>query len=464
MDGVQIGNLVSTASASFATFSISFTVTASGAHTIAFAGTDASDKTTFIDAVSLTSAGGSTTTALASALNPSTVGANVSLTATLNGNAPTGSVAFTDAGSAIIGCTAVALSGGGNNPTAVCSLSGLSAGTHTIVATYGGDVLNAASSSPALLQVVNSGSLLTSLVNAGFEVPGLGSSYQYSPAGVGLGWSFNNGAGIQGNGSAWGAAAAPEGTQSAFIQGTSTISQALNLNTGSYTLSFQAAQRACCVAPYVQPVKVTIDGVQIGSLVSPTSSSFATFSISFTVAASGAHTIAFAGTDSSDKTTFIDAVTLVASGTSLVNPGFELPTLGSGYQYSPTGSGWSFSGSGIQGNGSAWGAASAPDGTQPAFVQGTGTLAQTVNLNAGTGYTLSFQAAQRVCCVAPYVQPVMVLIDGTQIGSVMSPLSATFTTFSVAFSVSATGPHTITFAGTDASDKTTFIDNVTLSP
>jgi hypothetical protein len=64
------------------------------------------------------------------------------------------------------------------------------------------------------------------------------------------------------------------------------------------------------VAPNVQPVKVMVDGTQIGSLVAPASTSFAAFSIGFSVATSGAHTIMFAGADPTDKTTFIDAVTL----------------------------------------------------------------------------------------------------------------------------------------------------------
>jgi hypothetical protein len=148
-------------------------------------------------------------------------------------------------------------------------------------------------------------------VNAGFEIPALSAgSYQYRPTATGIGWSFVGGSGIESNGSAWGAAAASDGKQAAMIQGTGSFSQTLNLNAGSYTLSFKAAQRGCCVAPYVQPIKVTLDGVQIGGLISPASTSFASYSIGFSVASTGAHTIAFTGTDSADKTTFIDAVTI----------------------------------------------------------------------------------------------------------------------------------------------------------
>jgi len=148
------------------------------------------------------------------------------------------------------------------------------------------------------------------LVNASFEIPGLSGGYQYNPSAPGIGWTFSANSGIQGNGSAWGAAAAPAGTQTAFVQVTSTITQTLNLNAGSYTLSFQAARRSCCVSPYVQPVKVTIDGTQIGSLVSPANTTFSNFSIPFSVATSGAHTLSFTGTDPADKTTFIDAVVI----------------------------------------------------------------------------------------------------------------------------------------------------------
>jgi hypothetical protein len=82
------------------------------------------------------------------------------------------------------------------------------------------------------------------------------------------------------------------------------------LNAGNYTLWFQAARRSCCVSHYVQPIKVTVDGTQIGSLVSPASTRFTVFSIPFSVATTGARAIAFTGTDPNDKTTFIDGVTV----------------------------------------------------------------------------------------------------------------------------------------------------------
>ena len=460
LDGSQIG-LVSPASTSFGLISISFSVAATGAHTLSFSGTDASDKTTFIDNVSLTSAGVASTTILASSANPVNAGAMLTFTATVNGLSPSGTVAFMSDGSTIAGCEALSFSSGSvNAPTAACNTNSLATGTHSIVASYSGDAGNTASSSPALQEQVTSSS---SLLNTGFEIPALGPSYQYTPSAPGVGWSFVGGAGIQGNGSAFGAASAPEGTQSAFIQGTGSMSQTLSLTAGSYTLSFQAAQRWCCVAPYVQPVRVSLDGAQIDNLVSPASTSFGPVTISFSVATTGAHTLSFTGTDPTDKTTFVDGISLV-SNASFVNASFETPALGAGYQYAPSspGIGWSFiGGAGIQGNGSVWIAALAPDGSQTAFIQGTGSMSQAISLNAGS-YTLSFQAAQRICCVPPYLQPVRVSIDGTPIGNLVTPASASFGQVSISFSLPSSGIHTFNFAGTDPTDKSTFIDSVTI--
>src|SRR5438105_4214879 len=105
-----------------------------------------------------------TTTTLASSLNPATVNASVTFTATVSGSNPTGTVNFTDGGSSIVGCAAVALTGAGNSRTAVCSTSSLSVGTHSIVANYGGDAANAASSSSPLSQVITTVATTTTMV------------------------------------------------------------------------------------------------------------------------------------------------------------------------------------------------------------------------------------------------------------------------------------------------------------
>ena len=97
-----------------------------------------------------------TTTTLTSPANPSVAGSSVTFTATVTGSAPTGTVNFNDGATSIAGCAAVALAGSGNTLTAACTTASLSAGTHGIAASYGGNAGNLASTSAALSQVVNS--------------------------------------------------------------------------------------------------------------------------------------------------------------------------------------------------------------------------------------------------------------------------------------------------------------------
>ncbi len=150
----------------------------------------------------------------------------------------------------------------------------------------------------------------TAFGNAGFESPTT-TTYIYNPTG-GI-WTFNTGSGVQRNGSAWNAVTAPQGVQTAFIQGSSgtlgSISQSLNLAAGTYTISFKAARRT----NQIQPLRFSVDGVQVGALLTPTSNSFNNITtVQFTVTA-GTHTIAFAATDSTgDKSTFIDDVTITS--------------------------------------------------------------------------------------------------------------------------------------------------------
>ena len=85
----------------------------------------------------------------------------------------------------------------------------------------------------------------------------------------------------------------------------------MTLNAGSYTLTFQIARAPCCTGPIVQPIRVSVDGVQMGALISPPSKQFTLVSVPISVPTTGVHTITFAGTDGTgDRTAFIDKVTL----------------------------------------------------------------------------------------------------------------------------------------------------------
>jgi hypothetical protein len=127
------------------------------------------DQSSHLTAFALPSVSSPTTTVLGSSGNPANAGTMVSLTATVSGVAPSGNVLFSEGGSALAGCAAVALSGGGNAPSAVCNISSMSVGSHAIVASYSGDAGNAGSTSNVLLQVIAtaSGGTNVALASAG---------------------------------------------------------------------------------------------------------------------------------------------------------------------------------------------------------------------------------------------------------------------------------------------------------
>ena len=107
---------------------------------------------------------GTTSTALASSTNPSTINQSVTFTATVSappGNTSlSGTVSFTDNGTAIASCTALAPSTQGK---ATCTTSTLALGTHPIVASYTGDANFSDSTSSTLSQVVNPASTSVSI-------------------------------------------------------------------------------------------------------------------------------------------------------------------------------------------------------------------------------------------------------------------------------------------------------------
>jgi len=96
---------------------------------------------------------GSTSTALTSTPNPSTLGQTVTLNATVSAVAPavgvpTGTVTFRD-GATVIGTATLV------NGSASISISTLAVGTHPLTAAYGGNATFAASTSAVVNQVVN---------------------------------------------------------------------------------------------------------------------------------------------------------------------------------------------------------------------------------------------------------------------------------------------------------------------
>jgi hypothetical protein len=95
-----------------------------------------------------------TTTTLSSSQNPSSFGQPVTFTATVTGYGPTGTVSLFDGGTQIGTATLV--------PTATFAIakatftiSSLAVGSHSLTAHYSGDGINAANTSPVLIQTVN---------------------------------------------------------------------------------------------------------------------------------------------------------------------------------------------------------------------------------------------------------------------------------------------------------------------
>jgi hypothetical protein len=302
----------------------------------------------------------------------------------------------------------------------------------------------------------------------GFEQPPVGSgpnAFQYDPSGAP--WSYAGSAGVVGNGSNFGNSNAPQGTQAAFLQGSGgTISQAVTFTAGgTYTVSFEAAQRP----GNQQTFEVLLDGNVVGTFNNLTSASYTPLSTASFTVASGVHTLAFEGTNintnvnGGDNTVFLDQAATNAVPPALNDSDFAAPAIGTGsgaYVFDPQGAPWTYAGgAGLVGNGSIYNNPSSPQGSQAAFLQGTGgSITQAVNFTSGGTFTVSFQAAQR----ANNRQTFEILVDGNIISSFNSFSSNSYTALnSASFTVSA-GIHTLAFASTNLNggDNTVFLDQI----
>ncbi|SRR5579883_2363629 len=304
----------------------------------------------------------------------------------------------------------------------------------------------------------------------GFETPnvGTGAFSDFARNTSGSPWLYSNYSGVAGNGSGFTDRNpnAPQGTQVAFLQDYGTMSQAVNFTAGTYTISFYAAQRYGQSSS--QKFEVTVDGTVVGTF-TPSGTSYSAYTTNAFTVSAGMHTVEFIGLDPSggDNTALIDQ-SVIQTTNQFVDPGFETPNVGTGpsaYLYNPSGASWTYSGSsGVAGNGSAFtsGNSDAPQGTQVAFIQATGTISEVVNFTAGT-YTISFDAAQRANYQASS-QTFEVTVDGKVVGT-FTPNGTTYSLYTTnSFTVTA-GTHTVEFIGLDpdGQDNTAFIDGANVT-
>jgi hypothetical protein len=144
------GTSLGTATLSGGRASVSTSSLAVGNHSItATYNGNSNYNTSASGTVSLTVSKATSTTSLASSVNPSTLGQSATFTAAVSPSAATGTVQFFDGGTSLGTAT---LSGG----RASVSTSSLAVGNHSITATYSGDANNTGSSSSTLTQTVNS--------------------------------------------------------------------------------------------------------------------------------------------------------------------------------------------------------------------------------------------------------------------------------------------------------------------
>jgi hypothetical protein len=143
------------------TYSVPFTVSGAGIHTLQYHSTDVAGNTEGLRTRTFTIKR-ATVTALLASVNPSTVGRSVTFTAKATatiGAIPAGMVTFKD-GPTVLGTAA--LSGG----QAAFATNALHAGAHAITAVYSGSSTDLGSTSAPLAETVNKAATTTTLVSS----------------------------------------------------------------------------------------------------------------------------------------------------------------------------------------------------------------------------------------------------------------------------------------------------------
>jgi hypothetical protein len=197
----------------------------------------------------------SSSVSLISSKNPSTFGQSVTLTATVSGVNPTGTVQFKDGGTNL--GSAVTLNGAGQ---ALLTTASLAAGSHSITAVYSGDVSNTGAASSALTQSVGQAATSVSLVSS-LNPSQVGQSVTFtatvaSGGGTPTGLvNFLDGASVLGSASLSGGIA-------------SFSTSALTLGSHTITASFAASGNftGSASAPVIQAVNTPTDSLKLRAM------------------------------------------------------------------------------------------------------------------------------------------------------------------------------------------------------
>jgi hypothetical protein len=160
----------------------------------------------------------------------------------------------------------------------------------------------------------------------------------------------------------------------------------------------------------------------------------------------------------------------------LQNGNFSQPVIATNsYQYitsSSTVPGWTFNNGVLLNQSSAWGYPMPyPSGDQCVSIQMTASISQTINLSAGTSYTLTFSACGRNCCDGSgQANPINIFLNLNTTSSTnnqiytFTPGINNWTNLSTNFTVQTSGNYSLVFQGTwSQGDRSTAMQNIQIS-
>ena len=285
--------------------------------------------------------------------------------------------------------------------------------------------------------------------NASFETP-FTTAWPYylpnymNPASINSAssWNFTGNAGIQRNGSGFGANATA-GSQTAFIGASGgtggTISQSVNFTApGEHRVSFLSAR---CNTNGAEPVQVSVGGVNVGAPLSPAGASFAPSSVVFTIPSAGTYNVTLTSTDlSGSYTTLIDDMEIdqFQNGTPYGGTPQAIPGLIQADNFNSGGEGVAYHDTDPGNDGGSYRNSEAVD-IYPTTDSGNGYYVGNINPGEWTKYAVNVAASGSYTITIRASSywgggPVVLLMNGTQIASVNVPQTwgnTNFTTITV---------------------------------